>query len=341
VFIYRSTDEKMVSGKVFPIERKKMYLFFAIADVLVAFARFAMLPYKSLSFHVAGYCLSVVGLILLWESILLSARYLEKKFPIASRPYERFLLQMLSTYLIILLASLLYQPDVSDLLRIVGYVSYFLVAAVLNLIYFAITYFFKWKDNLVSLANMRREQTEVKYDALKNQLNPHFLFNAFTSLNSLIFDNQQLASDFLQQLSKVYRYVLQTKEKGTVSLSTELDFVDNYMFLIKTRFGSGIDFFINLSQESKAKEIVPVTLQILIENAVKHNIISSSSPLTISITEQDSYLIMENNVSKKAQAEANNKQGLENLKALYHYLIDKPIEVTETDEVFTVKIPLL
>ena len=188
---------------------------------------------------------------------------------------------------------------------------------------------------------MQREQAMVKYDALRNQLNPHFLFNALTSLNSLIFDNQQLASDFLQQLSKVYRYVLQHKEKETVALSTELEFVDSYTFLLKTRFDSGIEVNIDLSEEAKEKQIVPATLQILVENAVKHNIVSSANPLVISITEYDSYLLLGNNVNKKAQVETSNKQGLENLKSLYSYLIDKPIDIVETNEIFTVKIPLI
>lgn len=188
---------------------------------------------------------------------------------------------------------------------------------------------------------MQREQTAVKYDALRNQLNPHFLFNALTSLNSLIFENQQLASDFLQQLSKVYRYVLQNKEKETVSVSTELDFIAHYIFLLKTRFMNAIEFDIDLSQEAKEKEIVPVTLQILIENAVKHNIVSLTHPLKISITADDTFLIIENNVNRKVQVETSNKQGLENLKAFYRYLIDSPIDIKEMANIFTVKVPLI
>jgi LytS/YehU family sensor histidine kinase len=188
---------------------------------------------------------------------------------------------------------------------------------------------------------MQREQTLVKYNALRNQLNPHFLFNALTSLNSLIFENQQLASDFLQQLSKVYRYVLQNKEKETVSLSTELDFISHYIFLLKTRFGNGIEFQIGLPEKAKEKEIVPVTLQILIENAMKHNVVSNEAPLRISISIDDKYLDIVNSVNKKTQVESSNKQGLENLKSLYQYLTDKPIDIIETDNLFQVRIPLI
>jgi LytS/YehU family sensor histidine kinase len=188
---------------------------------------------------------------------------------------------------------------------------------------------------------MQREQAIVKYDALRNQLNPHFLFNALTSLNSLIFENQQLASDFLQQLSKVYRYVLQNKEKETVSMSTELDFIKHYIFLLKIRFKDAIEFKIELSDEIKMKEIVPVTLQILIENAIKHNIISLSNPLNISIAADGDYLMVQNNLNRKAQVESSNKQGLENIKGFYRYLSPLPIQILETESRYTVKIPLI
>ena len=186
-----------------------------------------------------------------------------------------------------------------------------------------------------------KEQTQVKYDALRNQLNPHFLFNALTSLNSLIFENQQLASEFLQQLSKVYRYTLQNKDKDTVSLSTEIDFINNYIFLFKTRFENAIHFKIEIDKDSRDKGIVPVTIQVLIENAVKHNIVTDKSPLIISIIAKGNFLTVENTVNKKSQVEASNKQGLENLKTLYQYLSDTDVEITETDSLFRVRIPLI
>jgi LytS/YehU family sensor histidine kinase len=181
----------------------------------------------------------------------------------------------------------------------------------------------------------------VKYNALQNQLNPHFLFNALTSLNSLIFENQQLASEFLQQLSKVYRYVLQNKESQTVPLSTELDFISHYISLLSTRFRTAIRFKVALRIDSGDKHVVPVTVQILIENAIKHNIASREMPLTIYIEVNDGYLEVTNTVNKKSFVEASNRQGLQNLKSLYQYLSDRPINIIEADGLFKVRIPLI
>jgi two-component system, LytTR family, sensor kinase len=214
-------------------------------------------------------------------------------------------------------------------------------SVILNLIYFGAYYFGEWKDNLMRTERLLREKTQVRYDALRNQLNPHFLFNALTSLNSLIFENQQLASDFLQQLSKVYRYTLQHKEKETVSLKTEIDFIQHYISLFKIRFQESVVFNFNIDLPSLEKGIAPVTIQMLIENAVKHNIINKETPLSISISTYDDYLIVENSLAKKSQVETSNKLGLENIKSLYHYLSDRPIEIMETQHRFTVKIPLI
>jgi len=333
----------------YPITRGKMYLTFFIANLFLTIFRYLIVPGESAAFHVVVSIASLFGFLGLWEFILFLGRSLEHRLPIAIHPNKRIIIQVLATYILAatygeLLFSLsirVFDVKFPPSLQEIGYLLYFLLSIVLNLIYFGTIYFFNWKRDLVNLANVQREQAIVKYDVLRNQLNPHFLFNALTSLNSLIFDNQQLASDFLQQLSKVYRYVLQNKDKETVSVSAELDFIGNYTSLLKTRFSDSIVFKFNLSEDAKEKEIVPVTLQILIENAIKHNIASAAQPLTISITECDLFLIVQNNLNKKTQVEASNKQGLGNLKSLYAYLTDRPVEISEGNNMYTVKIPLI
>jgi two-component system, LytTR family, sensor kinase len=216
-----------------------------------------------------------------------------------------------------------------------------LTSIIFNLAYFGTYYFYEWKENLVSKSNLEREQAIVKYDALRNQLNPHFLFNALTSLNSLIFENQQLASDFLQQLSKVYRYILQNKEKETVSLRAEMSFINHYIFLLKTRFGEGINITLAVKDADMDRGIAPVVTQTLIENAVKHNIISEKRPLNISLHTDGDFLIVSNNIIRKSQVESSNKVGMENLKSLYEYLTEVPIKVEDDQKQFTVSIPLI
>jgi len=160
-------------------------------------------------------------------------------------------------------------------------------------------------------------------------------------LNSLIFENQQLASEFLQQLSKVYRYTLQNRDKDTVSLRAEMDFVKHYISLLKTRFGDAIQFTINIEEQDLEKGVVPVISQMLIENVVKHNSISLENPLRISMTTNGNYFIVSNNINKKTQVENSNRLGLQNLKDLYKYLTEKDVSIDATANHFTVLIPLI
>jgi two-component system LytT family sensor kinase len=199
----------------------------------------------------------------------------------------------------------------------------------------------QWKMSLIQAERLEKEKTQVQFDNLKNQLNPHFLFNALTALNSLIFENQTLASHFLQHLSKVYRYVLQNKDKNFVTVQTELDFIQNYVFLVHTRFASMLSITFNVDGDSREKAIVPVTLQILIENALKHNVADKDRPLSIRIETNDEYLVVSNNLQLKKLVETSNKQGLENLKSLYSFLTDKPVLISSNDSEFSVSVPLV
>jgi Putative regulator of cell autolysis len=192
-----------------------------------------------------------------------------------------------------------------------------------------------------SLLQAEKNAAHIRLMALTNHLNPHFLFNSLTSLNSLIFENQTLASDFLQHLSKVYRYLLQHKDRETVSLKNELDFVENYIFLLKTRFQDEIQIDIETENGVLDKQVVPVTLQILIENAVKHNIISAKQPLHISIRAKGDTLRVSNNMQHKKQVETSNRQGLDTLRALYRYLSDRPIQIADDGTTFCVTLPLI
>jgi len=203
-------------------------------------------------------------------------------------------------------------------------------------------YFFKrWKETVVMTEKLKKEKAQVQFDGLKNQLNPHFLFNAFSSLNSLINEDKELASKFLKNLSKVYRYILQTQEQETVSLQTEMDFIQNYIFLLHTRFEGMITITQEIEENAFDKKIVPVTTQNLLENAVKHNIISTEKPLHIKIFTHGNYLVMENNLQRKALVENSNGEGLSKLGSLYRYLTSEPFVVEENQNMFRVKVPLI
>ena len=159
------------------------------------------------------------------------------------------------------------------------------------------------------------------YENLKQQLNPHFLFNSLTSLSGLIETDQQMAGNFLEQMSRIYRYILKNRDSELVSLKEELAFVQVYIKLQKTRFNEGLLVNIQTNEEEDYyKKIAPVTLQNLVENAIKHNVIDVETPLIIDITAENEYLIIKNNLQKKNMVETSNKQGLASLLSLYQYL---------------------
>lgn len=228
----------------------------------------------------------------------------------------------------------------TNLTQIAGITAEILMVILLNVAHFSYYSLEKWRENALRATNLEKEKSHVQFDNLKNQLNPHFLFNSLTSLDSLIQENPPLAREFLQQLSKVFRYVLKNKEKGLVSLETELNFIKNYVALLKTRFGDSLSINFNISEAVLDEQIAPVTLQILIENALKHNIINQFNPLIINILNQDDYLIIENEIQLKKQVETSNGQGLNNLKSLYSFLSEKEVLI-ESNGTFRVKIPLI
>ncbi len=188
---------------------------------------------------------------------------------------------------------------------------------------------------------LEKEKAQVMYENLKQQLNPHFLFNSLTSLNSLIVAEPKAASEFLDSLSKTYRYILKSRDNETVSLADEIRFAENYVKLQKTRFEKGFDVQINIPEENHHRKIVPVTLQNLIENAIKHNIIDEESPLVVKMYVEDDMLVVENNLQRKNFVETSNRMGLANMQSLYQYLSHRPVQIIETGDSFKVKLPLL
>lgn len=189
--------------------------------------------------------------------------------------------------------------------------------------------------------HLEKEKAQMMFDSLKQQLNPHFLFNSLTSLSALIDADQALAGNFLGQMSDMYRYILKNGDAETVSLKDELLFVNTYYQLQKTRFGSGLLLNINVDEQLSFHQIAPVTLQNMMENAIKHNIIDQDDPLIIDIYSEGDYLVVKNNSQPKRNVETSNKKGLDQFKTLYMYLTNKPIIIEDTDVYFMIKIPLI
>jgi len=284
-----------------------------------------------------------------WEALRFVNHYLDKAFPFERNISVRIVIQILIGGVIGLLVRFIiflfgepYLPfKLDELFSLATWGLFPLVTVAVNLGFFTNYFIDRWKDGLVEAERLEKEKSQVQFDNLKNQLNPHFLFNALTSLNSLIFEDQKLASAFLQQLAKVYRYLLQNKDKNFVSLTTELGFIQHYVSLLETRFHGGVKINFNISPELSERAVVPVTLQILIENALKHNIVDKTKPLIIDVFTSGDYLVVSNNLQMRKTVETSNQQGLENLKSLYGFLTDKPVLIEPTADRFYVKVPLI
>ncbi|MFZ5971702.1 MAG: sensor histidine kinase [Bacteroidota bacterium] len=319
---------------------------FSVAGFLIRMAKFDLFGWN---FQILLFFVQLLSVLIIWEGLRFIDRKLDEVFPYERSLGVRMTIQIVLGALVGALArACIYyfgEPYIpfrlDELFLAVTWFLYVVLPVGINLGFFTSYFIGRWKEGMLRNERLEKEKSRVQFDNLKNQMNPHFLFNALTSLNSLIFENQALASEFLQQLSKVYRYVLQNKERNFVTLQTELDFIHHYVQLLHTRFKEALLILIDIKPELGDKAIVPVTLQILIENALKHNVVDNTRPLRIDIVTVGDYLVVSNNLQPRKLVETSNKVGLENLKSLYRFLTDRPVLVEKTDERFAVKIPLV
>ncbi len=188
---------------------------------------------------------------------------------------------------------------------------------------------------------LRAENLLNQYEALKSQLNPHMLFNSLNTLRSLIRETPGKAQEYLQELSRVLRYTLQENECRSVTLREEMDFVNAYIFLLKMRYEDNLVFDIDLGKEHESKQLPPMSVQLLIENAVKHNEISNRHSLTISVRSDHDSLTVSNPIQPKLTHSGGTGIGLVNLSKRYNLLYKKDISIKEDASIFSVTIPLV
>jgi ligand-binding sensor domain-containing protein len=206
----------------------------------------------------------------------------------------------------------------------------------------AIFLYIKTRENrLKKKEQEKKEKVEFEFQVLKNQVNPHFLFNSFSTLMSLIEEQPREALEYTEKLSDFFRTILQFKDQEVISLDTELNLVGNYFFLLKKRFGDNIRLDILLDEETVKTFIPPMTLQLLIENAVKHNIVSKDKPLNIKVYKENSKIIIENNLQPKLTPEVSTGIGLENIRKRYRLITRVEPEVEKTADRFKVVLPVI
>ncbi len=188
---------------------------------------------------------------------------------------------------------------------------------------------------------LKRQNVESQLEILKSQVQPHFLFNSLNTLASIIPEEPEVAVQYVQNLSKVYRYILEIKDKKLIPVYEEMKCVHAYLFMLETRFGENLHCNVDLENIEDNHFIVPLSIQMLVENAVKHNVISTKRPLMISITSESGMLKVCNNLQLKDQQVISTGTGLENISNRYEITAQKKVLIHEDDETFSVQIPLI
>lgn len=216
-----------------------------------------------------------------------------------------------------------------------------IVSLIVNALYEGINLYRQLKDSQVIAEQLRRKNIESHFETLKNQVNPHFLFNSLNTLLVLIDEDVAQARGFVGKLASYYRYILQVNEKDTVELITEIELLNNYIYLLKCRFGDNLQMHINIPSQVTNKQLIPLSLQMLVENAVKHNVISASKPLVIKLYSSESHIIIENNLQKRETLDSSNGIGLENIRSRYNIVFGKDIIIDESSDTFKVSLPLM
>lgn len=298
---------------------------------------------------VIGYSVSLGLPIILISKFI--GKNLDKKLPWLKNPLKRLvltiLLELLEGILVLIIMNivffmLIWGQSVTKMVETTyNGVLYLLVFTFIGIIIKNSYLFFKnWKLSAVNEEALKREKLALEYEALKNQVNPHFLFNNLTALSFLVYKDADKAAKFIDELAKIYRYVLQHKNQDIVELSSEANFIRSLAYLYKIRHNDDLIITINFANNAE-KYIIPLALQLTVENAIKHNVISSAKPLKIHIFEEDGFILVKNNLQPKLMVSSSNKVGLENIKNRYKYVTGKEVKVIKNDREFVVKIPIL
>ena len=329
----------------------KKWLVIGISLVMVSAAIYALIRIQPpIAFYITiSWFLLVV--LLLWLGNSLISGFLDKKLPWRKYVTARFFIQLGLTIIYSLFcintSYLLFKhlftsdPPVWEQVVLTNIYGLLLILPTFS-IYFGIHFLKAWKKSELETEKLQKESVRSQLEALRNHLDPHFLFNNLNILSTLIDKNKNLSKEYLEKFAEVYRIILQNEVSELITLKKELDFIKSYLYLIKIRFQDDIKIDLNVDDHLKMKMIPPLSIQMLIENCIKHNAITETSPLIINIfTEGDKYLVIKNNLKPKKITGDKKSSGLENIGNRYRYFTDEELKVERSAAHFTVKIPLL
>lgn len=295
---------------------------------------------------------SFINVVIYWVIFRQVFLFFRKKYPKTKQTIRRIFLQSIVLIMLYFIGQAVLDPLMHKLFtpyinedarhEIGMAIAALLVTFLVVGIYETIGFYTRLQKSTLEKQELKRMNMQSQLEGLKNQVNPHFLFNSLNTLTYLIPENSEKSVHFVQKLSKVYRYILEIKDKKLILLEEELNFLNAYTFLLKERFGENLHVNIDIPDKHLNDKILPLSLQILFENAIKHNIISSEKPLFMEVFIQNGdKLVVKNNLQKKNQVMNSTKLGLQNIKNRYRFFSEKEVEVIVTQESFIVILPML
>lgn len=322
----------------------KRILLVSFVGILAMILLSELLDLNNIYFKTRSLILSVLGINLLSEGNIIINRLLDKKTPWFVNIKRRVSIQLIFSFIWLITITTLFailtpHPHSKDFIFSFIFGSFFII--VFNSVFFLRSFAFNWRQSLIENEQLQKDKLHADYMALQNQLNPHFLFNSFSVLISEIKYNPDSAIEFALKMSDVYRYVLQQRDFTTISLKKELGFIEDFMYLHQIRMGESLQLKTDIVPQHYNLHIPPMTLQVLIENAIKHNRASTKNPLQILIkSNDDQTLSIINNVNPKTTSYSTGT-GLKNITQRYKLLTSDPVIIAPSNNEFTVTIPLL
>lgn len=339
------------------MKRKDIITLFVISFIVSMFFFFAFTSEKSLENFIYTILISLIYTVVLGGGNGLINSFLNKRFPWSEETSKRAVISIVS----IVIANII-------LVYFCNYINFVLIqkastteeflAGKYNItnwftinIALLISAFLHAKGFMQELKKASKKEVveqkliaksaNAQFESLKNQLDPHFLFNSLNVLSSLIDENPNQAQKFTASMSKIYRYVLEQKDKELVTVEDEMEFAKTYCDLLKTRFEDSVDFIFDVNKEDYRKYVVPLSLQLLLENCIKHNFATSSKPLVIRIFSEHDVLCIENNLQVREQIKESSGIGLANIVQRYSLLTKKNVFIEKSEDYFKVKLPML
>lgn len=288
-----------------------------------------------------------------WQGAVFIMQHYQKKHPTYAQALHRILLEAIATFLYVVVVVILHKLALSWLYGWTfkwesvpsGLTFNLIITFFIGLFYESRFLFERWEESVIETQKLHRQTTQSQLEVLKNQVNPHFLFNSLNTLLTLIPEDKKIAKEFTRKLGVVYNYILQHQNQELTSLAKEFEFIRAYLFLQQIRFGENLQANIRISETYMTYQIVPLSLQMLVENAIKHNIISNARPLFINIEINEGKLLVSNNLQLKKQTrlitENSTKIGLKNIKDRYGFFTQELVIAQANQDKFEVSLPLL